>query len=694
MEIKPEEIQSGTKLLIKHLENLVVENPELGSLHDAFEHYCANKYSLGSTATTQRTGGGNDLGIDFFSVRGRAYHVGQCKIPARDWMEANESKVKKFGVSVVDDPRDALRYLLGESKAMPNERVRYLYGLVADDRNHDDFSLSFFLIVYGRLDKRAGEAFNELKSDYEKKNVRLILQEMPELVDEFLVGSARATDEINMELRTASGSVLRYRDYCYFLANAADLYRAFQQYGWRLFDLNLRYEVRNSSVNGDIVNSLSHHRSRKNFHHYNNGLIIITKSYSLRDSNSKVRLAGAQIVNGLQTVKSIYNAVSMKEVTPDELDHDCVVQVKAISTNEPEFTSQVVQSTNNQNPMAPRNLKANNREQKILRTDFASLNPRWFLQVKEGEWDSLTQEAGRFFKQVVGYSATEFRPEAQKRKGRVIDNQEAAKAWLAFMGFADIAGEQTSHYFASQEVYEMAFQMRPSVAHWNRFAESVDFNAGRLDTLERQQGSAAQYLLAHFLWQFTRNFIPSSQQFRKEALEEGVKANKIRKASGEIISSEPEQDAYLAENPTYQTWRLMTNMKELIVEVASQVIIKRYGQLDSAICLQLLQKFDAKDFLTKANTREVAQEASKASDLEANAVFSRIFGLLRYASAQFWEEKRKSLLTSSRIRLVLLRREVASDFKSIVWEVDKRKMLEKVWKPEGKTFLESLPSLN
>ncbi|HEX8677427.1 MAG TPA: AIPR family protein, partial [Segetibacter sp.] len=529
--------------------------------------------------------------------------------------------------------RNALNYLLGESKLVPNDKVRYLYNLIADDRGHDDFSLTFFLIVYGRLDSRAVDSFQELKAKYEHRQVRLILQEIPELVDEFLIGSSRATDEINVELRTASGSILRYRDYCYFLANASDLYRAFQQYGWRLFDLNLRYEVRNSSVNGDIVDSLSYHKSRKNFHHYNNGLIIITKRNVLPKGDTKVRLVGAQIVNGLQTVKSIYNAVSMKQVTPQELDEDCVVQVKAISTGEPEFTSQVVQSTNNQNPMAPRNLRANNREQKILRTGFASLTPRWFLQVKEGEWESLTQEGGRFFKQVVGYPTSEFKPDAQKRKGRVIDNQEAAKSWLAFIGFADMAGDRTSHYFALQEVYDMAFQMRPSSEHWMRFADAIDFDTNRRVTLERQQGGAQQYLLAFLLWQFTRSFIPSPPQYRREALEEGVKASKIRKSSGEIISSDSEQNTYLADNMTYQTWRLMTNMKELVVEVASQILCKKYGPLDPSTCLHLIQNSEVNGFLTTGEIREIAQAASKNSDLPTGSIFSRVFGLIRYASS-------------------------------------------------------------
>src|SRR5262249_52470096 len=147
---------------------------------------------------------------------------------------------------------------------------------------------------------------------------------------------------------------------------------------------------------------------------------------------------------------SIYNAVTMKEVSFDDLNRDCLVQTKVIGVNdETRLGAQIVYATNNQNPMAPRNLRANDVDQKILRSDFAMLTPRWFLQVKQGEWESLTQEQGRFFKEVVGFPPSEFRPEPSRQRGRVIDNQEAAKAWLAFIGFADLAGDRVEHYFAN-----------------------------------------------------------------------------------------------------------------------------------------------------------------------------------------------------------------------------------------------------
>lgn len=277
----------------------------------------------------------------------------------------------------------------------PNEKVRQLYGLIEADRATPDFHVNFFVIVFGRLNGRAADSFVELKNEYSSRQVTLTLVEVEGLVEEFVVGQARSGEQIKFDLRIRKGDVLRAHNYCYFLANAADLYHAFMRYGWRLFDLNLRYEIRNSSINGEIVDSLAHSKSRRRFHHYNNGLIVVAKSYGFREEVGKdvtrIQLIDAQIVNGLQTVKSIYNAVATKDVKLVDLESECVVQVKVISADEADFVSGVVKATNNQNPMAARNLRSNNREQKTLRTGFNLLTPRWFYQVKEGEWQSLTR---------------------------------------------------------------------------------------------------------------------------------------------------------------------------------------------------------------------------------------------------------------------------------------------------------------
>jgi hypothetical protein len=342
------DLHIGTELFLARLNEIVDSEFEVSDIHDAFEFYAMRKYSLGNSASNHVIGGAGDLGIDFYSQKDHVYHVGQCKIPEADWLEANPTKPKPFGAQALNDTRDALRYLLKESDSKPNEQVRRLYGLVHADIAAPDFRLVFYILVYGRLNKRAADGVSELKGEYEGTHVSIVLVEMDDLVSEFLLGANHSAEQMQIDVRIRKGELLRAPNYCYFLANAGDLFRAFMKYGWRLFDLNLRYEVRNSSVNGEIIESLSHSKSRKNFHHFNNGLIVVVDNYAIRDNDGSARLVGTQIVNGLQTLKSIYNAVVEKQATLDELDTECVVPVKIIKTGDAKFVSTVVRATNNQ----------------------------------------------------------------------------------------------------------------------------------------------------------------------------------------------------------------------------------------------------------------------------------------------------------------------------------------------------------
>ena len=689
-----ESLKRGTELFLQKLEELIEENPEVGDIHGAFELYALQKYSLGNSADNHRVGGKGDLGIDFYSQASHVYRIGQCKIPPSDWLEANPAGTREFGPQALSDARDAFRYVSGGSNIQPNEAVKHLFALVERDRRDPDFSVHLLVIVYGRLKQRAEEEFHELREQFRTRGVELQLVEIDELVEEFLVGQNHTNEQIKFDLRIRKNELIRAQRYCYFLANAGDLYAAFLKFGWRLFDLNLRYEVRNSPINGEIVRSLSFHKSRKEFHHYNNGLIIVAKSHSFVDSDSKIRLTEAQIVNGLQTVKSIYNAVVSKGATSEELESECVVQVKVISTDAQEFVSKIVRSTNNQNPMAPRNLRSNTSDQKVLRKAFNLLDPRWFFQVKDGEWKSLTGEGGRFFEQVVGAKPRDFKPEPTKQFGRVLDNQDAAKAWLAFIGFADYAADRVTYFFSEDRIYDLAFRSRPNLQYWRDFSVTNDWDTSREKKLELVQGTAEQYLLAYFIWKYVNAFVPTPLQYRRLGLDEGVRSGKIQKASQVYTSPAKDQDSFLSENETYQVWRLMANMKEVLCELVSQILARRYGELDAVACKRILQSFEAREFATTAYVDDLAQRSAHAAELEESEVFGRIMRLLHYVCQQFWEDKKQQLLAISRLRTLLLRRDVAASLKQMIWQTNDRIRLDRPWKPEGKTFVASLPALN
>jgi hypothetical protein len=693
----PIELQRGTQAFVAQLTALQDENPDISDLHEAFERWCMERYSIGESSNAIHTGARGDLGVDFYSASEGKYLIGQCKVPRQDALESDPLKIRKFGTSAVSDPRDALDYLLKENnKYKPNEHVKALYAQMVRDRGSDDFFVNYHLIIWGELNDRGENELAALIEQYKGLPVRIHLHDIKELVDEFVVGSGKAREkDIVVELRHEPGEVLKGNNYRLILANAGDVYRAFANYGWRLFDLNLRYEVRNSSVNGKIVETLKTAKGQRNFHHYNNGLIVVCSHYSIHN-DEKIRIHNTQIINGLQTVKSIYNAVKNKEVLIDDLDKQCRVQMKVIMLNDPEFVAAIVQATNNQNPMKPRNLLSNAREQRMLRTALSNLHPRWFLQVKQEEWNSLSQEGGRFFKDVVHYPPSDFKTSGTPgRPGkRVVDNEDLAKAWLAFTGYSDFAGDRTTHFFSDTDVYGKAFRECPNEGRWHRFSGAMDFRPDRSSDIVQAQGGPHQYLLAYLLLELVKAFVPSPQKYRELGLNEGHAERKIAKASGEFTSSATEQDRYLADNATYQTWRVMANMKEVLVEAFAFVLSKKYGALEDGVCKSLMEHFDANGFLTDADADGIAKRAFETKDdLKKSELFSRTLQLLRYVAKQFWEEKRKTLSAASRLRTLLLSANMAKDFKEKIEETNARKGLSTGWKPEGQNFIESLPSL-
>jgi AIPR protein len=77
-----------------------------------------------------------------------------------------------------------------------------------------------------------------------------------------------------------------------------------------------------------------------------------------------VRVTQPGIINGLQTVKSIHDAFD--ELNDKEREHfatDCEVLVRLHIRQAVADCKELGKSTNNQNPMQPRNLRSNDPEQ-------------------------------------------------------------------------------------------------------------------------------------------------------------------------------------------------------------------------------------------------------------------------------------------------------------------------------------------
>jgi hypothetical protein len=197
------------------------------------------------------------------------------------------------------------------------------------------------------------------------------LTTIPFFIDDLIAERWR---ESNTDWRTSSGTkddriefkicgeMIATAKSATFFTNAFDLVNAFDTYGYQMFEPHVRCELKRLKVNEAIRESIKHSRGRKEFKHLNNGITLICASFNKinRGNESGIRIRQPGVINGLQTVKSIHDAFD--ELNDKEKDHfrsECQVLVRLHTRDAVSDYKELVKSTNNQNPMQPRNLRSN-----------------------------------------------------------------------------------------------------------------------------------------------------------------------------------------------------------------------------------------------------------------------------------------------------------------------------------------------
>lgn len=181
--------------------------------------------------------------------------------------------------------------------------------------------------------------------------------------------------------------------------SALSLKGIYEQYATRgLFSQNLRYYVRHARVDSGIIASML--EQPENFWYLNNGIIIICDDYSLH--SDRLQLKRFSIINGGQTTK----LVGETEFTRDFHIPCKVVRNKYDVLEERlEFIAKVAEASNTQKPIKDKDLIANRKEQRLLKSQLAEEGI--YCQIKRGEkidkrlypqpWQNTTnEELGQF----------------------------------------------------------------------------------------------------------------------------------------------------------------------------------------------------------------------------------------------------------------------------------------------------------
>ncbi len=205
--------------------------------------------------------------------------------------------------------------------------------------------------------------------------------------------------------------------------SAKSLKELYEQYAYRgLFAQNLRYYVKNSTIDNNIVISIQ--EQSDNFWYYNNGIIIICDDYAISGKN--IKIDNFSIINGGQTTKLVGET---------DFDNDFFIQCKIVKNKYAtedkriEFIANVAERSNTQKPIKPKDLVANKPEQRMLKKQLVQAGI--YCQIKRGEkvnkklypeaWQNTTnEELGQFLLSFV-YQQPGI---ARNNKSTICSNQE------------------------------------------------------------------------------------------------------------------------------------------------------------------------------------------------------------------------------------------------------------------------------
>ncbi len=411
---------------------------------------------------------GNDKDIDFFYVDQEAERilVGQLKFNAKgqykgkkpellalihttDWLKDPESLERDGRKDIAAAARD---YIEAVGKGCS---VEYLYVYCGPpQKDVDDTARQFNVTEAGNVPSRSCRIVHlpNLISEHDER-----IDQSTRIGKATLKCSKRHSFEEKggfgvAFVTTLSGSQLR------------DLYLA---HGDRLFDRNVRLFLgaRKGGVNAGIRDTIDSDIDRPNFWAYNNGVTFVCDAYEL--DGSHLTLSNFSIVNGCQTAVTIANSPASAAKLIRVLSRFIAAPERAIDS--------IIRFTNSQNLIRLWDLSAQDKLQKRLRKELASLPQPFLYILRKGEGRQL--------------SAADRKPFRRGGAGALcaIRHDLNAQYLAAFRGLPAVAYKDKSRVFSAHydEVYPDQIRPEEVVLVWQAASVAADLVKRELEKLLR-----------------------------------------------------------------------------------------------------------------------------------------------------------------------------------------------------------------
>ncbi len=276
-------------------------------------------------------------------------------------------------------------------------------------KESSDFTVYLQLFVTNNIHNReADEYVKKFNVAHPKYNAKIFY--LNDIEEKYYGETQQIKKKISVKIESVNkGTILNINTEGYKLANVIDaryvltpvvsvyrLYRDAIEKRYPIFDKNIREYLGNKGVNKNIYQTLLNEEDRKNFFYYNNGITVIcdkmTKIITQRSDynmNASFTIDNPQIVNGCQTVNSIYEALN--NIAPDKLEmefKDAFVMLKILEINredsgDDKLYKDIVKYTNSQNSIDEKTFVANTDTFNRLQKEFEAKG--FLLLIKQSD---------------------------------------------------------------------------------------------------------------------------------------------------------------------------------------------------------------------------------------------------------------------------------------------------------------------
>lgn len=343
--------------------------------------------------------GTSDKGID-------AVHVDHA---ARIVFVVQSKYTKTFGAGHIE--RDDIKKLCATKRFFTDtqELNKAVRGAKEDTKKHlrtafqlvhaDKFVLSF---VIASTRQQPRNRIDDILEDYgiqEEKFQVFALSDTVRLRAEELRGQAPPTPTFELEYDRSYSLLKVARPQMPAISwtvvvTAGELRRIVTSYGDQIFRKNVRGFLGENKISKDVVATLSD--NPENFWFFNNGVTILAdRVHEVAEAN-KLRLENAHVVNGCQTMKTLYRAPLLKPQLRKALLPVRVIVPRDLG-NAQSFISGTIIAQNSTNPIRPRDLRSNDPLQVGLQMAFKERG--YYLEIKRGyEFQHLSTASKKEFR--------------------------------------------------------------------------------------------------------------------------------------------------------------------------------------------------------------------------------------------------------------------------------------------------------